>query len=299
MQAIKDWKVLEALEWTSNFFKTKDIKEYRLDAEVLLAHVLKIKRLELYLKFDRVLNEIEKKNYRELIKQRMDRTPISYIIGKKEFMGLNFNVDKRVLIPRPETELLVEQVFEIFKSREQEKLNIVDTFTGSGNIAISIAKKFINSSIFAIDIDFSALTCAQENAFSNEVAQRIEFLNGNILEPLNSYPMKNNIDIILANPPYILSKDLGLLEPEVKCEPILALDGGEDGCLYYKKLIEQSVLYLKSGGYIFMEISSDVCDYVKEFLIQNGFSDIQIKNDYQNIPRIIMAQMLTKDKSPV
>jgi release factor glutamine methyltransferase len=291
MQPIKDWKVLEAVEWTSSFFKTKYIKEHRLDAEVLLAHVLKIKRLELYLNFDRVLNDTEKKTYREFIKQRMERIPVSYIIGRKEFMGLNFQVDKRVLIPRPETELLVENVFDIFKNREQEKLNIVDTFTGSGNIAISVAKKFINSSLYAIDIDFSALECAQENAFNNDVSSRIEFLNGNILEPLNLYPMKNNVDIILANPPYILSKDLDSLEPEVKQEPLLALDGGDDGCLYYKKLIEQSVLYLKSGGYIFIEISSDVCEFVKEFLIQNGYCDVQIKNDYQNIPRIAIGRI--------
>jgi release factor glutamine methyltransferase len=286
------------LNWTIDFFKTKNIQDSRLDAEVLLANILEIKRLDLYLNFDRILKKREIENFKDLIKKRVSGMPVAYILGEKEFMGLRFVVNENVLIPRPETEILVEEVLKVIKEKmmDIQELTIVDVFTGSGNIPVSLAKFATFQKklfVYGIDIEEKTLDCAQKNVYLNEVADKVRLFQGDILAPLELFPLKNKVDIITANPPYIKTKDMDSLQKEVKAEPKRALDGGADGLFFYKKLITQSLNYLKKDGYIFMEIDPELTDDLKKmFLSTNKFDDVVIKKDYQNLDRVMSAKKI-------
>lgn len=290
-----DWTVLEMLNWTIEFFNGKNVQESRLDAEVLLANVLDIKRLDLYLNFDRILKLIEIENFKDLIKKRVSGMPVAYILGEKEFMGLRFVVNPSVLIPRPETEILVEEVLSVVKEKmvDVKDLTIVDVFTGSGNIPISLAK-FVKDFktdffVYGIEIETETIKLAQQNVYANEVADKVRLFQGDVLAPLEILPLKNKVDIITANPPYIKTSDMNSLQKEVKAEPKIALDGGEDGLIFYKKLIKQSLNYLKKAGYIFMEIDPSLTDEIKKLLAKD-FEKVEVKKDYQNLDRVIIAR---------
>jgi release factor glutamine methyltransferase len=293
-----DWTVLEMLNWTIDFFKTKNIQDSRLDAEVLLANILEIKRLDLYLNFEKKKKKREIENFKDLIKKRVSGMPVAYILGEKEFMGLRFVVNENVLIPRPETEILVEEVLKVIKEKmmDIQELTIVDVFTGSGNIPVSLAKFATFQKklfVYGIDIEEKTLDCAQKNVYLNEVADKVRLFQGDILAPLEIFPLKNKVDIITANPPYIKTKDMDSLQKEVKAEPKRALDGGADGLFFYKKLITQSLNYLKKDGYIFMEIDPELTDDLKKiFLSTNKFDDVVIKKDYQSLDRVMSAKKI-------
>jgi release factor glutamine methyltransferase len=293
----KDWTVLEMLNFTTDFFKNKNINEYRFDAEVLLAFVLKLKRLDLYLNFDRLLKEDEISFFKKLIQKRVKGIPVAYILGNKEFMGLKFDVNPNVLIPRPETEILVEEVLSLIEKNmlSMNDLTVVDVFSGSGNIPISIFKfveKFKkNLKVYGIDISNEAIEVAKKNAIKHNVKDKIEFFLGDVLDPLKFLQVNGSIDIITANPPYIKTKDLESLDKEVRSEPLISLDGGNDGLFYYRKLILQSLDYLKKDGYIFMEISPELKEDLVKLLNENGFSDIKVKEDYQCLDRIMIARL--------
>ncbi|MFH1715420.1 MAG: peptide chain release factor N(5)-glutamine methyltransferase [Elusimicrobiota bacterium] len=283
-------KLIDVLEWTADFFKKNSIKSARLDAEVLLAHVLGMKRLDLYLNFERHLTEEERIKYKNLVQRRKDRIPVAYLIGDKEFMGLSFKVNNNVLIPRPETELLVEQVISRAKGNDPEKGIVIDVFTGSGNIAISLAKNMENVAVYGIDIDDNALKCAEQNAVNNIVADKVNFIKGDVLKPLCAYPLKNSVDIITANPPYIKTGELAGLEPEVQNEPKSALDGGDDGLDFYKRLIKESKEYLKKDGLLAMEIGADLKGEVVDLLEEYGYKDINVIPDYAGLDRVIVCK---------
>jgi release factor glutamine methyltransferase len=297
----KDWTVLEILNWTTNFFKEKNISEPKFDAEILLSHALNIKRLDLYLNFDRILKIIEIEFFKDLIKKRISRIPLAYILGEKEFMGCKIKVNENVLIPRYETEILVEETVKIFKDffekdimNNNNNVNFVDICTGTGNIPISIAnnlKKYKNNTFFyGVDISDKALTIAQQNIYNNFVTENVRLLQGNLFEPLESLPLKNSIDIITSNPPYIKTNELNSLEEEVKMEPKLALDGGEDGLIFYKKIINKAPIFLKKDGFIFFEIDPELKTDIVNFLETNNFYEIKIKKDYHKLDRIIIAR---------
>jgi len=252
------WTILNLLNWTTEYFTKAGLSSPRLDAEILLAHSLKLKRMDLYLQFDRPLLSDELAAYKMLIKRRIEREPIAYIIGEKEFWSRSFKVGPGVLIPRPETELIVEIVTRdsCLVSREKP-ITILDIGTGSGILAITLAKEFPNTQVMAIDISPEALSYAKENAERHSVADRIQFLEQDFLTSHESL-VTSHFDLIVSNPPYIASAEIETLDDDVrKFEPQLALDGDSDGLKFYRALSEKAFSLLNSQGTLVMEIGED------------------------------------------
>ena len=276
--------VLEAIKLSTDYLSKKNIEHPRINAENLLAHVLKCKRLELYLAFDRPLKEDEINDYRELIRRRGTAEPLQYIIGNVEFCGMNFKVNPSVLIPRPETELLIEKVLEFVD--KNEALKILDIGTGSGNIAISLSKHLPNAHLTAIDISEDAINIAKENSEINNINGQVKFYR---LDFMNENLQKNNnFDLIVSNPPYVSLKDYSDLSPELlKYEPRIALTDDDDGLNFYREISKKAKSLLKTGGKIFYEVGLGQSKEVKNLLIGNGFDEIEVFKDYSNIERVI------------
>ncbi|MBK6914413.1 MAG: peptide chain release factor N(5)-glutamine methyltransferase [Ignavibacteriales bacterium] len=254
--------VLEAVKLSADYLQKKGIESPRLNAELLLAHLLNCKRLDLYLLFDRPLKEDEVVLYRELLKKRGSFVPLQYIIGNVEFYGLEFNVDSSVLIPRPETELLVEAIIE---ENKNTNLKILDIGTGSGIIAITLAKSMDQPELFAIDISEAALENAKKNAIKNCVADRIKFLQLDVRNDLSL--SERSFDIIVSNPPYISKDEFPKLQTELRVfEPSIALTDNADGLSFFRIISEKAIRLLKNNGKLYFEIGKDQSDSVKRFL---------------------------------
>lgn len=278
--------VLEAVKLSADYLQKKGIESPRLNAELLLAHLLNCKRLDLYLLFDRPLKENEIILYRELLKKRGSFVPLQYIIGNVEFYGLEFSVDSSVLIPRPETELLVDTIIE---ENKNTTLKILDIGTGSGIIAIALAKSLEQPELFAIDISEAALANAKKNAIKNDVTDRIKFLQLDVRSDLSL--IKESFDIIVSNPPYISKDEFPKLQTELRVfEPAIALTDYADGLSFFKIISEKAIRLLKNNGKLYFEIGKDQSDSVKKILQENGFANIQIKKDYQEIDRVISGE---------
>ena len=254
-------------------------------ARTLLSFVLNQSKEELIM-HDLEEVEIQKENvYREYLEKLADGFPIQYIIGNQEFMELDFYVNENVLIPQPDTEVLVEEVMNLAEQRE--KVKILDIGTGSGCIAISLAKNIKNSEIYAIDISENALEVAKINAKKQKVEKQITFVHSNLFENLE----ENNFDFIVSNPPYIRTKLIDTLSNEVKAEPILALDGGEDGLKYYQEIVKESALYLKENGRLCFEIGYDQKKQVEDLINDSKiYKEIYSKKDFAGQDRIIIAR---------
>lgn len=277
--------VLEALKLATDYFEKKEIESARLNAELLLAHLLNCKRLDLYLKFDRPLNQKEIDDFRELIARRGKYEPVQYIIGYEEFYGYRFLVDKSVLIPRPETEILVETI--INKYNGFEKLNVLDIGTGSGNIAICLKKNLKIENLDAVDLSDDALNIAKQNAALND-ANGINFFQQNIF---NGFIPKYDYDLIVSNPPYISSEDYINLQNEIlHFEPKEALTDNFDGLEYYRHIINFSAQHLKKSGNLFFEIGKDQSIAIKKMMMDIDFINIEIVKDYQQIDRVIVGE---------
>lgn len=280
--------VLDALKKTTEYLEKKGIESARVNAEIMLAYILKCKRLQLYLSFDRPLNENEKNLYREFLQRRVNHEPVQYITGIVGFYGLEFQVNKSVLIPRPETEILVETIIE--NTNENEETNILDIGTGSGNIAITLAKHLPNSKITAIDKSKDALKIAVKNSELNNVKERINFIENDILNNQNIFD--NVFDLVVSNPPYISKKEYNNLEPELnKHEPSIALTDFSDGVIFYKNISKQAKNLLNTKGKLFFEIGAGQSKKIKEIMEQNNFYNIQIIKDYQNHDRVIWGAL--------
>lgn len=252
---------------TVPFFKERGLPNPRLEADLLLAGVLKLPRVKLYSEWDRPLEPAEIQQYREVIVKRVQGWPLAYLTGRKSFLSWEFQVNPAVLIPRPETELLVEAVVEAVKGRTE--ITGVDVGTGSGIIAISLAKLLHGSSWYAIDISPEALGVAEANAVQLGVEQQIRFLKGDLLEPVAGSGV--SFDLIVSNPPYIPSAEIGSLQPEVRQEPLLALDGGPDGLDLYRKLLPQARKLLKDDGIIAVEHGFDQRKLLEDLFRDAGF----------------------------
>jgi len=275
--------VLEAIKLSTDYLEKKGVESPRANAEILLAEILNCKRLELYLSFDKPLNEIELDKYREFIRQRGSRIPIQYIIGNVEFYGMKFIVDQNVLIPRPETELLVEKI--ILENKNSANLRILDIGVGSGNISISLGKHLTNSKVIGIDISDSAISVAKQNAELNLVKENIAFLKFDIMN--DDLSKLKKFDLIVSNPPYISGNDFAELEPELKLyEPAIALTDGNDGLSFYKKIINSAIKLLNPNGKIYFEIGKDQHQYIME-MMENKFTDVKSYKDYSGIDRIV------------
>jgi release factor glutamine methyltransferase len=277
--------VLEALQLSADYLSKKGIDSSRLNAELILSNILNLKRLELYLNWERPLAENEISSYREMLKRRGNREPLQYILGEVEFYGYPFKVNPSVLIPRPETELLVETI--VLENSNKNDLNILDLGTGSGIIAISLARN-LNCKITAVDINSKALETALFNADLNKTLDKIEFVKADILND----NIIGEFDIIVSNPPYISKEDYNVLEPELKVyEPSEALTDYMDGLTFYKAIISKAKTNLKKNGKIYFELGQGQSLKVKSLLEQNHFININIINDYQSIGRVISGEV--------
>jgi release factor glutamine methyltransferase len=282
------WTIQKVLNWTLPYFEKHQVPESRLSAELLLSHVLKCKRLDLYLQFDRILTGPELKEYRSFIERRITHEPVAYILGEKEFMGLNFKLTPDVLIPRPETEILVETALAEIKGREAKSIEVLDVGTGSGAIAISVGHYCRECRVTALDISPAAIEVARQNGEHLGV-DNIKFL---VMDALD-LQVKNDekYDYLLVNPPYIAERDRKGLHPQISnYEPGIALFSGENGLLFYSGFIPKIPSIIKKGGWIFMEIGYDQKEKINILLKESNFSGIEFIPDYQKIERIAKAR---------
>lgn len=288
----KIWRVVDLLDWTVEYFQQHSIPNPRLDAEVLLAHLLKKSRLQLYLHFEMPVFQEHLTPFRELIKKRIERIPVSYLTNRKEFMSLDFYVDERVLIPRPETEQLVETILTTHTDNSQRLLELG---TGSGAIATSLAVQQPEWEIVATDISKSALEVARENAEAHDCDVQIKFLSGDLFEPIAAMDPAEGLqfDWIICNPPYIKNVERDTLSPDVRdYEPEIALFAGDDGLAVIRRLIAESPKYLSSNGKLIFEIGETQADSVRALLdAESAYCEYELRKDYAEKERFVLASV--------
>ena len=281
------WTILKILQWTTSFFTTHAIDSPRLTAEILLAHVLDARRIDLYLRFDQPLNAGELADYREVIKRRVRREPVAYITGTREFWGLDFTVSPDVLIPRPETEFIVEESIKLIPAGAGSgRWRILDIGTGSGAVVVSLAKNRPEHWFAASDISRTAVSIASANAARHQVADRVHFFLGDSFLPIR--PSAKKFDLIVSNPPYIATGDINGLDPEVgRYEPRQALDGGKHGLDIIKRIVGDAPAYLKKGGFLMIEIGFDQKEKVAELVETDGrYPELTFIRDYGGHDRV-------------
>ena len=305
--------ILEVINKTTPYFEKQGIDSPRLTIELLLAHLLKKKRMQLYMEFERDLDEPTLETLRGMVKRRVAGEPLQYITGEVEFCGLKLMVDKRVLIPRPETELLVEAVVQrvgkVASSqqpvaegekktenggerargrREETRVRIVDVGTGSGAIAIALAKKFTEAEIIALDASRDALDVARGNATLHQVEKNIRFLESDLLQNLDD---SLRADVIVSNPPYIADGEMAKLPREVRdFEPVRALAAGEDGLKVIRRLVMDARRILSPSGFVALELGAGQRAAVEEFFGQQDYNVVEVVKDLQAHERVIVAQ---------
>mgnify|MGYP004586965337 FL=1 len=274
----------EILKKEINNLKQNNIENSTLKAKILLANILKVKKEYLLIHSEEQVKQEDKIKYENCIKELIKGKPLQYITNKQEFMGLNFYVDENVLIPQPDTEILVEKAIEIAETTQKNK--ILDMCTGSGCIAISLAKKINNAQITAVDISNSALNVANKNAINNNVEKKIKFINSDIFNNI-----EEKFDIIVSNPPYIETETINKLEIEVQNEPHVALDGGIDGLKFYKIIANNAFEYLNENGYLLLEIGYNQQNSVTQLLQDTGkYKNIETIKDLGGNYRVVIAR---------
>ena len=284
----KIWTIGRILKWTEQYFKDKGIESPRLDAEVLLAHVLEKQRIYLYVHFDEPLQPGELAAYREMIKKRVLRVPVAQILGEKEFMGLTFKVTADTLVPRPDTEILVQAAVDRLRAMAgEEPLRFADIGTGSGAICLSVLHYLAGTVADTVDISPAARAVAEENAASLGLADRITFHTGDLLQPLSGI----SFAAILSNPPYIPEADIVKLAPEVRLkEPHTALSGGQDGLDFYRRLAKEAPAMLVPGGFMAFEVGIHQAEPVAALAKANPLiARTEILPDYAGIDRVVVA----------
>jgi len=274
--------IFNLLKQATEFLTSHNITEAQLDAEVLLCGVLKIKRNKLATIRQETLSQEQYQQYQDYLNKRITGEPVDYILGNSEFMGLIFKVNPNVLIPRPETELIVEQATKFIK--ENNFKQVLDLCTGSGAIAVSVAKYNDNVSVTASDISPKALQVAKENAVINNVSNRVEFLESNMFNNI----IDKKFDIIISNPPYVTEKEYKCLERELLFEPKNAFVAGEDGLDFYKIIAENSARYLNPKGILLLELNANISLQIADLF--NDFLFVKILKDYSDLDRILIAQ---------
>ena len=287
------WTVQRILEWTTGFFTRKNVDAPRLSAELLLAHVLKCPRIKLYTDYERPLGERELADYRALVQRAGEHEPIAYLTGKAYFFNLEFIVTPTVLIPRPDTETLVENVLQFCRSAAGfEAPRVLDLCTGSGCIAAAIAQQLKNATVLASDISEAAVAVARRNMEQLKLAERVSVEHGNLYEPLSRVPDPRPFDLIVANPPYIPTGQIEKLDRNVReYEPVEALDGGIDGLVVHRRIVEGAPDRLIAGGRIYLEIQFDQGIAVKEIVEGGGaFDEVRMLKDYGGNPRVVTAR---------
>ena len=270
------------VQLTKQYFQERGIENPRLDAEVLLCHVMNLERIDLYVRFDQPLEEQELSSYRDLVRRRSGGEPIAYLLGEKEFMGHTFKVSPAVLIPRPDTEILVEAA--VNRLAEYPEPRFLDIGVGSGAILLSVLKAIPYAKGIGVDLSPDALLIAKENATTLGVSHRAGFLLGDTLAPIGDRKVQG----ILSNPPYIPTRDMGTLQKEVKLEPKLALDGGLDGLNIYRKLLLDGKNYLLPGGFLMMEMGIHQAEPVTKIALEMGWVELEPPHkDYGGVERVV------------
>jgi release factor glutamine methyltransferase len=282
------WTIIKLLQWSASYFKTHDIDSPRATGEILLAHALKCERIDLYLKYDQPLLGDELKNFKILVQRRIKREPVAYILGVKEFWSLDLEVTEDVLIPRPETECLVEAALELLpRHSSSDSWHILDMGTGSGAIAIALASQQPRHTYFASDKSARAVKVARRNAKRHSLGEMIHYFNADWLTSLNQKTAA--FDMIVSNPPYIPSRVIQELQPEIHgYEPVAALDGNDDGLGCLKTIIGAAHHYLKPGGVLLLEIGHDQQEAVHRIALDGGrYGNLGSSKDYAGHDRVV------------
>ncbi len=283
------WTTRRLLQWTTQHFEQKTLEAPRMQAEMLLAHVLGCDRIRLYMEPDRPANEPERQQLRDLVKRAGNQEPVDYLVGQAPFFALDFKVGPAVLIPRPSTETLISFVLQDVKSRglREHALRVADVGTGSGAIVIALLKHLPKATAVATDLSPEALEVARDNAQRHRVSDRIEFRQGDLLAPLG----EERFDFLLSNPPYISDAEWEDVEPNVKdYEPTSALRGGVDGLDLLRPLIARASGQVVPGGWCCLEIADSQADAVRALASQAGWSAIDVLNDHEQLPRIVVGR---------
>ncbi len=281
------WTILNILQWTKSYFQSHEIESPRVDAEILLAHALELRRIDLYLRYDQPLNDDELARYKTLIKKRVQREPVAYIVGNKEFWSMDLSVSRDVLIPRPETECLVEQVLNhLPEISGSDSWGVLELGTGSGAITLSLASERPGHRFFASDHSLKSLEIARKNSESLGLANMVNFFLGDWFDPVKPDP--SFLDVIVSNPPYIATSLLPTLSPEIyHFEPMAALDGGKEGLSCLRSIIDRSPDFLKPGGYLFLEIGYDQLKSIKAIAEKTErYEPIWFATDYSGYDRV-------------
>lgn len=290
-QETKTWKIRDLIKFSIDLFHKKGIDEARLNTELLLSHALQCPRLSLYTDQERILSSSEFQKYQRLLERRINHEPYQYIIGSANFMGLNMRVDCRVLIPRPETETLVEQTMLFLEEHHSGKSrNILDVGTGSGNVAIALTKLMRGITVFAIDVSEEALEVARLNASVHGVIDHIRFLHMNIFEPIHQF-LTEKFDVVVSNPPYVSALEWESLQTEIRrYEPRSAVCDGKDGFEFHRRLIEIAPFLLTDRGALILEVGFGQAEIVAQMMEDQNLSSIQIHPDLSGVPRVVIGQ---------
>ena len=281
------WTIIKILEWTKQYFTDKGVENPRLDAEVLLCAVLQCERIKLYVDFERPLTEAELSQYKGYVLRRGQHEPLAYILGEKEFMRNSFKVTPATLVPRPETELLVESLIKAANILKPDgDVKILDIGTGSGAIIVSLLDYLPQAKGVGVDISVDALIVAKENSERIGVTGRIGFLHSDVFSRV---PIDKKFDIIVSNPPYIPAADIAGLAKDVQQEPRGALDGGADGLDFYRRIISEAMAHMENEGLLAFEVGIYQAQQVAELCRQAGFMETAIREDYAGIERMVFA----------
>ena len=278
--------IKQALEEARNILKSNNFEDSNIIAKELLSYVLKKDKVYLTINSDTALTDTEYAEFTKYIEQIIDGKPLQYITQKQEFMGIDFFVNEDVLIPQPDTEILVETVLDICKKYDKQSLRILDLCTGSGAIAISLSK-ILNTQVFASDVSIKALKVAEKNNVMNNT--KVEFIESNLFEKING----EKFDIIVSNPPYIKNEEIKSLSKQVQNEPYIALAGGEDGLDFYRKIIDEAYKYINKNGYLCLEIGYDQKEDLIKLIKQNeNYEYENCIKDLSNNDRCIIAKIV-------
>jgi len=288
--AMQTWTIQKLLNWITEHFEEKGIDSPRLSAELLLSHVLAMKRIEVYTQFDKTVTKQQLDKLHDLVKRAGQNEPIRYLIGKTEFYSLELNVTADCMIPRPETELLVERAVEFLRTRAGTQY-VCDLCTGCGCIAIAIARNHPDANIIATDISDAALNIAAKNVEKHKLQDRIELLRGDLFDPIMPQLDVSKFDLIVCNPPYITAAEFGSLDKNIKAfEPRIALYGGEDGLDVYRRIVERVDQFLKPEAALMLEVGYRQGQAVRQLLEQIGcFTEIKVEKDFHDNDRIAIA----------
>lgn len=289
------WTIQKSLEWGRHYLEKRGIRNPRLNSEFLLSHLLEKSYSNLYLERNQLLKRGDLKKFKISIIKRSRHLPLSYVTGRQSFMDFMLWVTPAVYIPRPETEILVEETLKIIKRGgegiKRDELTIVDLGTGSGNIAISLARAVKEVRILAVDISPAALKVARKNAQAYNVLDKIKFLPGNLFSPLLQFDMKEKVDMIVSNPPYVSSREMRKLSLEVKREPQEALEAGEDGLRYLRGIIRRSLYFLRRGGWLILEIGYNQGRAVSELVLsRRRLRIVRIIGDLNGHQRVVVSR---------